>query len=63
VDTLIFITISFYGVVDVATGQPMPLMQIMQGQIISKLVLSTIMVPPLIVVFVRLGRWLDGQKA
>jgi uncharacterized integral membrane protein (TIGR00697 family) len=63
VDTLIFITISFYGVVDVATGQPMPLMQIMQGQIISKLVLSTIMVPPLIVVFVRLGRWLDGHKA
>ncbi|WP_296678010.1 queuosine precursor transporter [Novosphingobium sp.] len=56
IDTILFITISFYG-------QDMPLMQIMEGQIISKLVLSTIMVPPLIVVFVRLGRWLDGQKA
>lgn len=56
VDTVLFITISF-------AGQDMPLMQIMEGQIISKLVLSTIMVPPLIVVFVRLGRWLDGVKA
>lgn len=56
VDTILFITISFYG-------QDMPLMQIMEGQIISKLVLSTIMVPPLIVVFVRLGRWLDGRPA
>jgi uncharacterized integral membrane protein (TIGR00697 family) len=50
VDTVI--TISFYG-------QDIPLGQIMEGQIISKLVLSTIMVPPLIVVFVKLGRWLD----
>ncbi len=52
VDTILFITISFYG-------QDMPIMQIMEGQIVSKLVLSTIMVPPLIVVFVKLGRWLD----
>ncbi|HNJ47115.1 MAG TPA: queuosine precursor transporter [Novosphingobium sp.] len=56
VDTVLFITISFYG-------QNMPLGQIMEGQIISKLVLSTIMVPPLIVVFVRLGRWLDARDA
>lgn len=56
VDTILFITISFYG-------QDMPLMQIMEGQIISKLVLSTIMVPPLIVVFVKLGRWLDSRRA
>ncbi|MCB2057590.1 MAG: queuosine precursor transporter [Novosphingobium sp.] len=56
VDTVLFITISFYG-------QDMPLGQIMEGQIISKLVLSTIMVPPLIVVFVRLGRWLDARDA
>lgn len=54
VDTVLFISISFYG-------KDMPLMQIMEGQIISKLVLSTIMVPPLIWVFVRLGRWLDGE--
>jgi len=52
IDTVLFITISF-------VGQDLPLAQIMEGQIISKLVLSTIMVPPLIVVFVRLGRWLD----
>ena len=41
----------------------MPIGQIMQGQILSKLVLSTIMVPPLIVVFVKLGRWLDRSPA
>jgi uncharacterized integral membrane protein (TIGR00697 family) len=60
VDTVIFITISFYGVVD-QTGQPMPIGNIMEGQIISKLVLSTIMVPPFIWLFVRLGRRLDRQ--
>lgn len=59
VDTVLFITISFVGVTDSATGAPLPLLNIMEGQIISKLVLSTIMVPPLIWVFVRLGRWLD----
>lgn len=52
VDTVLFITISFYG-------QDLPLGQIMEGQIISKLVLSTIMVPPLIVLFVKLGKRLD----
>ena len=52
VDTVLFITISFIG-------QDMPIVQIMEGQIISKLVLSTIMVPPLILLFVRLGRRLD----
>lgn len=52
VDTVLFITISFYG-------QDLPLLSIMEGQIISKLVLSTIMVPPLIWAFVRLGRRLD----
>lgn len=54
VDTILFITISFYG-----TG--LPIGQIMEGQIISKLVLSTIMVPALVVLFVRLGRKLDSQ--
>ena len=61
VDTVIFITISFYGVLDTATGQPLPLAALMTGQIISKLTLSTIMVPPLIYVFVALGRWLDRK--
>ncbi len=54
VDTVLFISISFYG-----TG--LPIGQIMEGQIISKLVLSTIMVPVLVVAFVRLGRWLDRE--
>lgn len=56
VDTILFITISFYG-----TG--LPIGQIMEGQIISKMVLSTIMVPVLVVAFVRLGRRLDGATA
>lgn len=60
VDTLIFITISFAGVKD-AAGVPLPIGEIMAGQIASKLLLSTIMVPPLIWVFVQLGRKLDGQ--
>jgi len=59
VDTVIFITISFYGTVD-AAGQTMPIGAIMEGQIISKVVLSTIMVPPFIWLFVRLGRRLDA---
>jgi len=56
VDTVIFITISFYG-----TG--LPILKIMEGQIVSKLLLSTIMVPPFIWLFVRLGRWLDRSPA
>lgn len=56
VDTIIFITISF-------AGQDLPIGAIMEGQIISKLVLSTIMVPPFIWFFVKLGRWLDSRDA
>lgn len=59
IDTVLFITIAFYGVVDAASGQPMPIGAIMEGQIISKLLLSTIMVPPAIWLFVKLGRRLD----
>jgi uncharacterized integral membrane protein (TIGR00697 family) len=51
VDTILFITISFYGV--------QPIVPVMTGQIISKLVLSTIFVPPFIYLFVSLGRRLD----
>ncbi len=61
VDTLIFITISFAGVKD-AAGVPLPIGEIMTGQIASKLLLSTIMVPPLIWVFVQFGRRLDTQR-
>ena len=53
IDTVLFITISF-------AGQDLPLVSIMEGQIISKLVLSTIMVPPFIWFFVKLGRKLDA---
>lgn len=53
VDTILFISISFFG-------QDLPIMSIMQGQIISKIVLSTIMVPPFIWLFVKLGRKLDA---
>jgi len=56
VDTVLFITISFYG-------QDLPIVSIMEGQIISKLLLSTIMVPPGIWLFVKLGRYLDGNPA
>jgi uncharacterized integral membrane protein (TIGR00697 family) len=61
VDTVLFITIAFYGVVDQASGEAMPIGAIMEGQIVSKLVLSTILVPPLIYAFVRLGHWLDRE--
>ncbi len=55
VDTLIFITIAFYGV--------RPIGDLILGQGIAKVVLSIIMVPPLIYLFVTLGRKLDRQPA
>ena len=55
VDTVLFIGISF-------AGTDLPIGQIMEGQIISKLGLSTIMVPPLILIFVALGRRLDAAR-
>jgi len=53
VDTLLFITIAFYGV--------FPIGGILGGQIIAKLTLSVVMVPPLIYLFVGLGRRLDAR--
>ena len=53
VDTLLFITISF-------AGQKLPIFAIMEGQIVAKLALSTIMVPAFIWFFVKLGRRLDA---
>ena len=61
VDTVLFISISFIGVHDPVTGAALPLGEIMTGQIISKLLLSTIMVPLFIQLFVQLGRKLDSQ--
>ena len=53
VDTLIFITVSFYGV--------RPIGELMLGQMIAKLVLSAVLVPVVIWLVVRLGRWLDAK--
>ena len=53
VDTLIFITVAFYGV--------FPIADLLLGQMLAKVVLSIVLVPPLIYVFVALGRRLDDQ--
>jgi uncharacterized integral membrane protein (TIGR00697 family) len=53
VDTLIFIAVAFYGV--------FPIAALLGGQMLSKIVLSIVFVPPLILLFVRLGRRLDRQ--
>ncbi len=52
VDTLIFITVSFYGV--------RPIMDLMIGQALAKVVLSAVMVPVIIALVVRIGRKLDA---
>jgi queuosine precursor transporter len=62
-DTVLFITIAFFGVKDPSTGQLMPIADIMTGQIIAKLTLVVVFVPILITAFVNLGRKLDGQVA
>lgn len=53
VDTLIFITLAFYGV--------FPILDLMIGQMLTKVVLSVVLVPPLIHGFVTLGRKLDAK--
>jgi uncharacterized integral membrane protein (TIGR00697 family) len=52
VDSLLFVAVAFYGV--------FPIGQLLLGQIIAKVALSAILVPPLIYLFVALGRRLDG---
>lgn len=54
VDTLIFITVSFYGV--------RPIADLMLGQMLAKIVLSAVMVPLVIALVVRIGRRLDGAQ-
>jgi uncharacterized integral membrane protein (TIGR00697 family) len=51
VDTVLFITISFYG--------ERPIMELMAGQMLTKVVLSIVLVPFLITGLVALGRRLD----
>jgi uncharacterized integral membrane protein (TIGR00697 family) len=53
VDTLIFITIAFYGV--------FPIGELLLGQMIAKVVLSAVLVPPVIYLLVGLGRRLDSE--
>ena len=53
VDTLIFITIAFYGV--------FPIGELLLGQMLAKVVLSALLVPPLVYAFVALGRRLDAR--
>ena len=55
VDTLIFITVAFYGV--------FPIGDLLVGQMLAKVVLSAVAVPPLIVLAVKLGRSLDRTPA
>lgn len=55
VDTLIFITVSFYG--------ERPIAELMVGQMLSKIVLSAVLVPFVIALVVRIGRNLDGKAA
>ena len=53
VDTLLFITISFYGV--------FPIQQLLIGQMLAKIVLSAVLIPPLVTLLVLLGRRLDAR--
>lgn len=55
VDTVLFITISFLG--------ERPILALMGGQMLAKVVLSIVLVPFLITGFVALGRWLDRGAA
>lgn len=53
VDTLLFVTIAFYGV--------FPIGELLLGQMIAKVVLSAALVPSLIYVFIALARRLDAK--
>jgi uncharacterized integral membrane protein (TIGR00697 family) len=52
VDTLLFVTIAFLGV--------FPIGELLLGQMIAKVVLSAVLVPPLIYAAVAIGRRLDA---
>jgi uncharacterized integral membrane protein (TIGR00697 family) len=53
VDTFLFITIAFYGI--------FPIAALLAGQMVAKVVLSIVMVPVFITLFVALGRRLDAR--
>jgi hypothetical protein len=54
IDTLIFISVAFYGV--------FPIGELILGQMLAKVVLSAVLVPPLVYAFVSLGRSLDARS-
>ena len=54
-DTLIFVSIAFYGV--------FPIANLMAGQMLAKVVLSAVLFPPLIYLMVSLARRLDAPRA
>ncbi|MFD1612974.1 queuosine precursor transporter [Sphingomonas tabacisoli] len=53
VDTLLFVTIAFFGT--------FPIGKLLLGQMLAKVILSALLVPALIYVFVAIGRRLDGK--
>ena len=55
VDTLLFITIAFYGV--------FPIGELLLGQMLAKVVLSALVVPPAIYLMVAIGHNLDKSSA
>ena len=54
VDTLIFITVAFYGV--------RPIASLIAGQMVAKVVLSIVLVPVVIKALIAFGRWLDSRR-
>lgn len=55
VDTLLFVSIAFLGV--------FPIRELLIGQMVVKVGLSALLVPPLIYAVVGIGRWLDRAEA
>ncbi|HEX9931911.1 MAG TPA: queuosine precursor transporter [Allosphingosinicella sp.] len=55
VDTLLFISISFYGL--------FPIRDLLIGQMIAKVVLSAVLIPPLVQILVSVGRRMDAPAA
>ena len=54
VDTVIFISSAFYGLFAIG--------ELLLGQMLAKVVLSAVLVPPLVYAFVALGRRLDATN-
>ena len=55
VDTLIFISLSFYGV--------RPILDLMLGQALAKVVLSAVLVPVIIWAVIAISRRMDGKRS